>query len=410
FPTDWGWSSLGLLWIAALTLFLRDRFCFGRLEVAMLATFAGFIGWVAFSTTWSRSSERPILEVQRDLVYLGGLLVVFLVARGRSITELLVAVCGAAALTSAFALTDFFFSRRETASRLSEPLGYPNALGLVAAIGPLLAAAFAAHARSRLKRALSAACLVVFVLTIFFTSSRGTWISLAVGLAALVAVAPRRLALLRTSAAVAPVAGVAVWIGSRTDQGHVLAPATVVLAATAALATLATERMSFDRRVAVAMLLVVLLAVPAGVLARGHSSPSSGHHAQSFSGRGPLWRQAWHDWESHRALGSGAGTFEPYWLQHRRTSANARDAHSLYLETLAELGPLGLALLVTTLALPLLLVARARSHPFVPGAFAAYLAYLIHAGGDWDWEMPAVTLLGLFCGAALLLVPAPGKP
>src|SRR5256885_2300801 len=80
------------------------------------------------------------------------------------------------------------------------PRGSPNGRGLVAAIGVLLATAFAAHARSQLWRALSAACLVVFVLTIFFTYSRGTWISLAVGLAAMAVVDPRRVALLRTAA------------------------------------------------------------------------------------------------------------------------------------------------------------------------------------------------------------------
>src|SRR3989440_5506982 len=58
FPTEWGWSALALLWIAAATLFLRERFSFGRLEVAMLASFAGFVTWVALSSTWSTSLER----------------------------------------------------------------------------------------------------------------------------------------------------------------------------------------------------------------------------------------------------------------------------------------------------------------------------------------------------------------
>src|SRR5919199_5232210 len=104
FAEDWGWSSLALFWIAAIVVFLRDRFSFGRREAALLAVLGAFVGWVALSTTWSTSSERSVLEVQRDLVYLGGLLVVFLVARGRPVTELLVAVCGAALVTSTYAL------------------------------------------------------------------------------------------------------------------------------------------------------------------------------------------------------------------------------------------------------------------------------------------------------------------
>jgi O-antigen ligase len=420
FPPDWGWSALALLWIAAVILFLRDRFSLGRLEAATLASFAGLVAWVALSATWSTSSERSILEVQRDIVYLGGLLVVFLVARGRSITELLVAVYGAALVTSTFALAHLFFAGPEADGRLSDPLGYPNALALVAAIGALLAAAFAAHARSQLTRALSAVCLVVFVLTIFFTFSRGTWIALAVGLAAMLAFDPRRGALLRTLVAVAPVTGVALWLGSRAHAGHLLALATVLLAAAAALATLAARRIP---AAAVVPLLLALLVVSGAAIVHFGTGPMLGYlyngpvasnrralTPAKLSGRIPLWRQAWRDWETHPELGSGAGTFEQYWLRHRRISANVRDAHNLYLETLAELGPLGLGLLVTALALPLLAVATSRSHPFVPGALAAYVAYLVHAAGDWDWEMPAATLLGLFCGAALLLAARRAKP
>jgi O-Antigen ligase/Tetratricopeptide repeat len=413
FAPAWGWSALALFWIAGLALFLRDRFSLGRLELALLGSFAAFVAWVALSATWSSSTERSILDAQRDLVYLGGLLAVLLVARGRPVTELLVAVCGAALVTSAFALANFFFSAREAGSRLSEPLGYPNALGLVAAIGALLATAFAANARSQLRRALAAAGLVVFVLTIFFTYSRGTWISLAVGLAAMVVADPRRVALVRTAAAAAPVVGVAIWLAARTHEGFLLTLATVLLGAAAALATIAERRIAPGRAVSIAVtatLLALLLAVPAAALARYGSRPAHGHHPSRFSGRAPLWHQAWRDWEAHRALGSGAGMFELFWVAHRRTSANARDAHSLYLETLAEVGPVGLALLVATLALPFLVAPRARFHPFVPGALAAYLAFLVHAAGDWDWEMPAATLLGLFAASALVLAGRPETP
>jgi hypothetical protein len=53
--------------------------------------------------------------------------------------------------------------------------------------------------------------------------------------------------------------------------------------------------------------------------------------------------------------------------------------------------------------LPLTVLGAARSHPLVPGAAGAYVAYLVHTGVDWDWELPAVTLTGLLCGIAILL-------
>jgi hypothetical protein len=78
------------------------------------------------------------------------------------------------------------------------------------------------------------------------------------------------------------------------------------------------------------------------------------------------------------------------------------DAHSLYLETLAELGLVGLGLLALALAPPLLAAFRGASGGAGAAAAGGYVAFLFHAGVDWDWEMPAVTVAGLLCGAAAL--------
>jgi hypothetical protein len=115
------------------------------------------------------------------------------------------------------------------------------------------------------------------------------------------------------------------------------------------------------------------------------------------------WKAAWADFEDHRALGSGAGTYEIYWMEHRPSPTKVRDAHSLYLETLAELGPVGLVLLVGALGVPIVAGIKARRRSLVPAALGAYVAYLVHAGVDWDWEMLAVTTAALFCGAAMLV-------
>jgi tetratricopeptide (TPR) repeat protein len=106
-------------------------------------------------------------------------------------------------------------------------------------------------------------------------------------------------------------------------------------------------------------------------------------------------------------LGTGAGSFEAHWFRERSVPFHARDAHNLYLETLAELGPVGLALLLATLALPLLALPGARRFVHAPAAVAAYAAFLVHAGVDWDWELPAVTVSVIFCAAVLLAVERP---
>src|SRR5439155_7084085 len=123
----------------------------------------------------------------------------------------------------------------------------------------------------------------------------------------------------------------------------------------------------------------------------------------SGSNRSEYWRVAWREVKDHPWLGGGAGSFQRFWLRHRRLGLPVLDAHSLYLETLAELGPVGLALLLGALVTPLVAVGAARRHPLTSAAFGAYLAFLVHAGIDWDWEMPAVTLAGLVCAVAFLL-------
>ena len=126
----------------------------------------------------------------------------------------------------------------------------------------------------------------------------------------------------------------------------------------------------------------------------------------SFSGNGryELWRLAWDDARKHPWLGSGAGTYERYFLQHEPSGiGRVRDAHGLYIETLAELGPVGLAILLATLLVPLAVAVRARRDRLVAAAVGAYTVFVVHALVDWDWELPAVTLVGLLCACAILI-------
>jgi O-antigen ligase len=92
------------------------------------------------------------------------------------------------------------------------------------------------------------------------------------------------------------------------------------------------------------------------------------------------------------------------WYRHRSVRANVTDAHSLYLETLAELGLVGLVLVVLVLAVPAIAAVRVRGSPLTAGAFGAYVAFVAHLAVDWDWELPAVTLAGLFCGGLLVVL------
>jgi hypothetical protein len=282
--------------------------------------------------------------------------------------------------------------------------------------------------------------------TFYFTFGRSAWIGLAAGAVFAVVIDPRRLQLLAGLLALLPLPALAVWLASRepglthagaplnqaVHDGHRLALLLLLLAAgngaVAVALALLERRVEPGRWVRRAFAISVVLVVVAGLMATfvRYGGPTTlaqkGYHAfkaplphvqgnlnkrlLSFSGNGraDLWRLAWDDARAHSVLGAGAGTYERYFLAHQPANVGrVRDAHGLYVETLAELGPFGLIFLVGALMLPLSVLGAARHHPLVPAAAGAYAAYLVHTGVDWDWELPAVTLTGLLCGASLLI-------
>jgi hypothetical protein len=451
-PTTWGWSALVLFAVAALALVLRAETRTGALEAAFALALLIFFAWGLLSALWSPSPTQPLLESQRTLVYIAGALAAVLLTRSRSYYLLLSGVWAAIALVSSYSVLTRLVPDRlgfvDTLAgyRLAQPLGYWNGLGIFAAVGALLALGLALRSRSLTLRALAAASTVPLVSALYFTFSRGAWIALAVGLVAALALDPRRLQLVSGLLAIAPWPALAVWRASDSDPlthlGATLAPAAhaghrflaieLLLASAAAAAALALavveRRLTLSRalRLAYAGALVAVVVVGlVAVVVRFGSPPTIARHLyRDFVGPGaastsdnlnrrlftlaagqriPQWKVAWREYEPHPWLGSGLGTYERWWNQLRPTNSKVRNAHSLYLETLAELGPVGLSVLAVALALPLVAAVRARRRELAAAAAGAYVAFLAHAGVDWDWQLPAVTLAALFTGVALLL-------
>jgi hypothetical protein len=454
FPTSWGWAALTFAWVGVVTLLVRRVVSLSRLEWAMLTALLGLTGWIALSTAWSSDVTQTVREVERTIVYLTGLGALLIVARRRSAAQLLAGVFAGIALVSAYGLATRLFPDRLGSydslalNRLARPLGYWNAVGIFAAMGCVLAVVFAARARAVWARALAAAMVPILLPTLYFTFGRGSWIALGVGLFAALAIDARRLQLLSTLIILTPGPAIAVWLASgssglttnapppalASSQGHRLALIILGLAAAEGLAVaglamverrlpeLPRARLAYGAAVfAIALAgLATLFSAYGGppTLVRkayhafestgtGSSGTGANLNNRLFSlagnGRPDYWKAAWHDWRARPLLGSGAGTYEQYWLQHRSIQSKVRDAHSLYMETLAELGLPGLALLVMVLAAPLVAALHVRRSRFTAGAVGAYIAYVVHAAADWDWEMTAITLTALFCAAALLL-------
>jgi hypothetical protein len=449
-PTAWGWTALAFLFVAAVILVASSDPRMGRLEAIFPAALLGFAIWGIASAAWSASATQPVLESQRSVLYAAGAFVGLLLVRSGSYRALLGGVWAAISLISCYALLTRLFPQRFgfvdtiAGNRLESPLGYWNALGIFAAMGTLIAVGFAARGRSALVRALAAASTVALVPTLYLTFSRGAWIALGVGVVTILVLDARRLQFIVAAAVVSPWPLIAVWYASGTELAHVggglLAAervghryfldllALALAAAAAMLAYVALERrVRVPRlvRLAFAILLLLFLAAGVGVATDRYGSPVTiarkGYHSLAgqnhpvtngnlntrlfslgLGQRIPQWQVAWREYRGHPWLGTGQGSYERYWNEYRPDPFKVVNVHNLYLETLAELGPLGLGLLVIALGAPLVGAIRARRRALVPAAAAAYVAFLAHAAVDWDWQMPAVTLAALFCGVALL--------
>jgi Flp pilus assembly protein TadD len=450
FPTAWGWAALVGLWLIAAVALVGTIVRPSGLQLAFVGGALGLTAWVWLSTAWSIDAVESVHEGQRMLVYASAAVALVLVVRASAVSAALGGVLAGVVLACAYSLATRLFPDRlgvfdpAAGFRLSEPLGYWNGLGIFAAMGALLAVGFAARARTTLVRALAGALPIILLPTVYLTLGRGPWVALGVAVLAAIVLDPRRLQLLGVLFAVGAPAAAAVLAASRyealrrvdspvalaTREGQRLAlilAGLALLAAVAAAAFAVLERrldvprplrLGFAGAVAlVALGLLIAVFVrfggPVTLADKAYDSftgpPPSiegdiGERLFSFSGnyRVDLWKSAWRGYRDHPLVGLGAGGYEQHWLQDRRFEHKVRDAHNLYLETLVELGPVGLALLLLVVGAPLVAAVGARRHPLASAAFAAYTAYLVHASVDWDWELPAITVAALVCAAALL--------
>jgi O-antigen ligase len=396
--------------------------------------------WTLLSGTWSHAPFRALSEFDRVLAYalMLGLSGFFATRRHdldrvlRLVAAVVFAVAAAALATRLYPAT-FPVQLGRDPSRLAFPLTYWNALAVLCAVGCVLVVHCSAGAGSRpLLRVLAAGALPVVAVTLYFTFSRGGIAVAAAGVVAYGLLArPRRLPVVLAAAGVPTAIAVAVAYGAgalATSEyaraaGDAHRVAAVVLACTFAAMALRALALPADRwidglsvgrrqrRAALAAALVValgLLLVTAATtdlanrLTRGESANSPSRQSTDrrtrlsnigSPSRRDHWRVALRAFEREPVLGTGAGTYVLEWQRERDISLNVTDAHSLYLETMGELGVPGLLLLAIALAVPLGVAARRLrgGERHAHAAFlAAGLALLAHAAVDWDWEMPAV--------------------
>jgi hypothetical protein len=412
--------------------------------VAALAG-AGLASWTLASALWSGAPERALVEFDRALLYFALLVLMAMAPRRRGdlavvLRWVLLALMAAAVagLASRLAPDVFPISGRFAAERLAFPLTYWNALGMASA----LACVLALHAASGAQeppwvRVLGTAALPVAATALYFTFSRGAIAVCLLAIAVYVVLGASRRLLFTAAAAAAPllIAVAAAWNAGRLAtvyyfsgggpaQGHRVA--LILVACTLVAAGLRVALMRLEARtlarpwraplsrralagagvaaVVVAAAVAVAAGLPGKVADEAHSFgtgsfvPQTGDARDRLgsvhsSGRPQVWSAALDAFASEPLHGTGAGTFKLSWQARRPTPQEITDAHSLYFETLSELGVVGALLLAVVLLTPLAVAARRLTGPerHAHAAFvAAGVALLVHASVDWDWEMPAL--------------------
>jgi O-antigen ligase len=422
-PDTWVWSGALAAWACAVAVVVTPNPGALRRAWPWAAASAALLLWTILSATWSANAAQSVLESRRTLLYAAVVLALLLLARRDTQRLLVPATHVAITALLVYALARYLLGTRHYDEfeqyLLQRPLGYANAVGILSVLGLLLALGIVSGPARVAGRAVAAASVPVLALTLDLSHSTASLLALGVGLAVYAVLAPATLRLLAAGAVLVPAAAIAAGVGSASRFAAIVATpripgwavASVTVACTA-LAAAAVARIRLpaarppSRRLRLLLLggvLVVALGGAAAVARSGAAEP-----------RASYYHVAWHDeFLAHPALGTGAATFGRYWARSGKALelSGALDAHSLYLETLAELGPLGLLLLLAMLLAPLRGALARRRAPYVPAAVGAYAAFLVHAGLDWDWELPAVVVAALCCAGAVAAAELePGRP
>jgi O-Antigen ligase len=404
---------------------------------------AALAAWTLLSTTWAPVAGSAYHAGQIVILYTGVLVAAVLLLRSQRAQPLVEPALAAGALVViGYGISDrlvpgiLHFARSVSAEgRLEQPLTYWNAMGELAALGFVLAARIAGTtARPAALRLAAVAATAPLGMGLYLSFSRGALFACAAGLVALLVLAPSRQQLRATlvsiaagalaSVAAAPFRGVAALEGTqatRERQGAiVLALLALIMVAAVAVQWRAARS---QRSTPVALpraapwialgVICVGLALAITIGAKESSKAPLGTGATRLvtlqSNRYDYWRVALRAFRAEPLRGVGAGGWAVDWLRYRPIKEFAQDAHSLPLQTLAELGTVG-ALLLLAFLTGVGLSARdaLRAAPVqAAGPIAGFVVYAAHAPLDWDWQMPAVTLVAIVMAGAIV---AQGQP
>lgn len=459
-PVIRGQAGLVVWWLVLLGVILallpRTRLTPATWVGSALLT--GFFVWTWLGTTWTTNIEQTLVEVARVSTY-AGVFVLAASAITRNSARALVsglasgiaAVCALAVLSK---LVPSFFPTNPTARvyltpRLSYPFDYSDGVGEFAALGIPLLWYVASAARTLWGRALGGAGLPVVLLCLGMTVSRGGILAAVVGGLVFLALSPDRLPRLASGviAALATGALMAALLARHAlaeslnvapaGQRHSMLVIVIVVVGLAALlqsalAVLGRRRprpewTRVSRTTARGVWGAVAVIVVAGLVAffatgAAHrlweefkqpnvpASSSTYFRLLSVAGshRYQYWQVALHAFSSSPWHGIGPGTFQFYWAQHQKLGEYVLNAHSLWIETLAELGIVGLALLAgfflwTTVGGAVrALTSEPDTRALRISAVSGVAAFCAAAAFDWDWQIGVIPMITMMLAAVAL--------
>lgn len=427
------WTALGVwILVAASALVAPRPLPTGRLARIAIGALAALTVWTLVSMLWAPLAGPAYADAQRLLLYTGGLLAATsLLAESGAARWVEPALVAGAFVQTLFALSERLlpdvFELTATASamgRIEQPLTYWNAQGSVLAIGLVLAIRLAGTPeRPRWLRSGAMAASPWLATALYLALSRGALAALAAGVIALLLITRSRAqarvaAIVLGAGALAALAAGSIGGIQANDAGAGDGAAMLlVLLALSAGSVLASAKLVAPARVAalagvaLALLLVAAALVGTADTTTARSGSAGAERLRSAgSNRYEYWRVALQMVADAPIRGEGSGSFRVAWLRDRDIPERVRDAHALALETTAELGVMGLALLAALFVAVGLAAARAvRASPVLgPGAAAGLVAWALHAQLDWISEMPASSLNALLlAGLVLALAGSP---
>jgi hypothetical protein len=455
--------AAGGLVAAAVIVGGHTRRLWGAVTLGLLGA---LVVLTALSISWAVEPSAAWEEANRTLAYLatmasGVALVRLFPQRWTSLLGGVVlagvAICGYALLTKVFPGA---LNPDEIYARLREPFGYWNAVGLMAALAApaclWLGARRSGHAAVS---ALAYPALGLLIVAVLLAYSRGALLALACGCAVWFAVVPLRLrgaAVLATSAlggglvalwtfAQNPLSSDNVLLADRASAGHELgillvAMLIVLLLAGMAIGFAAAQRAPSPdtRRQAGVVVLTALALVPVvfvgalalsqrglgGSLSKGWkdltdpqaSTPANAPNRLTAVGsvRARYWNEALKIFRAHKVLGVGAGGYATARPRFRNDTLDVRHAHGYVVQTLADLGIVGMAVSLALLAAWLAaaertvgVFGRGRHAPWTPERvgmatlLAICVVFGVHSFVDWTWFVPGNAILALLCAGWL---------